>query len=388
MAEPARFPTPRPRKPPVTPAETPASPGPVEPPGSRTQGLSRLPRDELLALAERDLPSMDELLAIRMQDLPRLPRDELLALTERDLPAIDDLAPPDFMFQDQVTIYTMLALWQGLEHHPDTYVASYAPVYATGRPDESGQVRPVWVVPDIVVSFGVGNHNRVSYVVWKEGKPPEFVMEFASPSTWRRDRDEKPALYESLGVREYFLFDPVGGLLEPRLQGHVLRDGRYRPMRLERLPNGERGLRSEVLGLWAYPEGPGQTLRWHDPVTGKDLEDHHELRHARKAAEARAAEETAARETAEARAAEETAARETAEARAAEETAAREAAEAWAAEETAAREAVEARAAEETAAREAAEARVVEAVAARTAAEEELADLRAQVRRLRNESGP
>ena len=110
MAEPARFPTPRPRKPPVTPAETPASPGPVEPPGSRTQGLSRLPRDELLALAERDLP------------------------------AIDDLAP-----------------------------------------------------------------------------------------------------YESLGVSEYSLFDPVGGLLEPRLQGHVLRDGRYRPMRLERLPNGERG---------------------------------------------------------------------------------------------------------------------------------------------------
>ena len=50
------LPDPPSRKPPVTPAETPASPGPVEPPGSRTQGLSRLPRDELLALAERDLP--------------------------------------------------------------------------------------------------------------------------------------------------------------------------------------------------------------------------------------------------------------------------------------------------------------------------------------------
>ena len=125
--------------------------------------------------------------------------------------------------------------------------------------------------PDVLVAFGVGSHRRRSYAIWQEGKPPEFVMEIASVSTWRRDRDEKPAIYESLGVREYFLYDPVGGRLEPRLQGHVLRDGRYRPLRPERLPNGERGLRSETLGLWAYLQGPEQALRWHDPVTGKDL---------------------------------------------------------------------------------------------------------------------
>ena len=128
--------------------------------------------------------------------------------------------------------------------------------------------------PDVLVAFGVGSHRRRSYAIWKEGKPPEFVMEIASVSTWRRDRDEKPAIYESLGVREYFLYDPVGGRLEPRLQGHVLRDGRYRPLRPERLANGERGLRSETLGLWAYLQGPEQALRWHDPVTGKDLEDY------------------------------------------------------------------------------------------------------------------
>ena len=85
-------------------------------------------------------------------------------------------------------------------------------------------------------------------------------------------------------MREYFLYDPVGGRLEPRLQGHVLRDGRYRPLRPERLPNGERGLRSETLGLWAYLQGPEQALRWHDPVTGKDLEDYDEVQAAREAA--------------------------------------------------------------------------------------------------------
>ena len=49
------------------------------------------------------------------------------------------------------------------------------------------------------------------------------------------------------------------------------------------LPNGERGLRSEVLGLVADvaerkpPSGPGRTwvlkMRWHDPATGADITD-------------------------------------------------------------------------------------------------------------------
>ena len=146
-------------------------------------------------------------------------------------------------------------------------------------------------------------------------------------------------------MREYFLYDPVGGRLEPRLQGHVLREGRYRPLRPERLANGERGLRSETLGLWAYLQGPEQALRWHDPETGKDLEDYDEVHDSREAAEARAAEEAAAREAA------------------------------------------EARAAEAAAAREAAEARTAEAAAAREAAEEELAELRARVRRLQRKPG-
>ena len=49
------------------------------------------------------------------------------------------------------------------------------------------------------------------------------------------------------------------------------------------LPNGKRGVRSEVLGLVAYvakrkpPPAPGNTwalaMRWHDPATGKDIPD-------------------------------------------------------------------------------------------------------------------
>ena len=277
-------------------------------------------------------PSAHELFAQRMQDLPRLPsRAALLALTEHDLPNIDDLPTPDSMLQDEAMYYTVLALKRALRHHQGVYVGGCTLVYDTGRPGEDGWVSPVWIVPDTVVAFGVGSHARSSYVVWREGKPPEFVMEYASVSTWRRDRDEKPARYESLGVSEYFLYDPVGGLLEPRLQGHVLNKGRYRALRPERLPNGERGLRSEVLGLWAYLQGSHEALRWHDPATRRDLEDHEEVHDARDAAEAGLAEAAVARE--------------------------------------------------------AAEAELAEAVAAREAAEAELAELRAQVPRLRRESG-
>ena len=72
-----------------------------------------------------------------------------------------------------------------------------------------------------------------------------------------------------MGVAEYFLFDPVGGKLDPRLRGYALRDGAYRPMPPEVLAHGERGVRSEVLGLCAYLRRPGHVLRWRDPATGR-----------------------------------------------------------------------------------------------------------------------
>ena len=50
-----------------------------------------------------------------MQDLPRLPsRAALLVLTDRDLPTTDDLPPPDFVFQDKVTFYTVPSLQRAL----------------------------------------------------------------------------------------------------------------------------------------------------------------------------------------------------------------------------------------------------------------------------------
>ncbi len=132
------------------------------------------------------------------------------------------------------------------------------------------------IAPDVLVAFGLGAHNRSTYLVWKEGKPPDWVLEVASPSTVGRDLDAKRRIYAEMGVPEYWQFDPQGGLFPlgaPRLQGLALVDGEYEPLPA-RLERGERTIRSPVLGLDLRAEGG--LIRFRDPVTGKDIRHHDE----------------------------------------------------------------------------------------------------------------
>jgi Uma2 family endonuclease len=57
--------------------------------------------------------------------------------------------------------------------------------------------------------------------------PPDILVEILSPSSVDRDRHLKHTLYARFGVREYWIVDPIRGLLEAyRLadQGYVLRE--------------------------------------------------------------------------------------------------------------------------------------------------------------------
>ena len=162
----------------------------------------------------------------------------------------------------------------------DVYVSADLLVYY-----EEGNPR-VAVAPDVFVVFGVEDHTRMNYKVWEEGKGPDFVLEVASPNTWREDVERKPGIYAGLGVREYFLFDPMGEHFTPRLQGYRLVEGRYE--RLSAVESIDRTLtmRSEVLGLELRAKG--EEMRFHDPVTGETLLSHDEEHTARRAAEVRA----------------------------------------------------------------------------------------------------
>lgn len=119
------------------------------------------------------------------------------------------------------------------------------------------------------------------------------MVEVTSSSTRNEDLDKKKNLYERLGVEEYFLFDPYGEYLSPRLQGHRLEGGRYTRI----LPETDGSLLSRVSGLLFRSEG--QNVRLIDARTGERLLWIGEMATALQEAEERARREAAARKAAE-----------------------------------------------------------------------------------------
>ena len=210
-----------------------------------------------------------------------------------------------------VMIDAIRVLSRHFARRPDVYVSGDMLMYY-----EEGTPRK-WVAPDVFVVVGADrDEDRDTYLLWREPKAPDFVLEVTSKSTRRNDQITKHTLYESLGVAEYFLFDPKAEYLNPPLQGFGLRRGRYVPLEAVQLPGGAPALYSEVLGLSLHARG--RALRLRDPATGEDLLTLEEESAARGEAEARAERESAARGEAEAHAERESAARRAAEAESAE----------------------------------------------------------------------
>ena len=178
---------------------------------------------------------------------------------------------------------------------PDVHVSGDLLMYYV-----EGDPRQV-VAPDVFVSFGLDKKRRATYLVWVEGKLPEFVMEFSSKTTYEDDLDKKMNLYASLGVQDYFLYDAEGLFLPSQLMGYTLVEGKYVPV----MGNRDGGLHSDVLNLDFYVDDEGLELddvhlelddvflRIYDPVARRWLQT---------AAEARAEQEAARAEQEAARA--------------------------------------------------------------------------------------
>ncbi len=236
------------------------------------------------------------------------------------------------------------------------------------------------LTPDLFVVRGLEALPEPSFKIWEAGRPPTFVLEVASPSTEKRDRDEKQALYASMGVEEYWRFAPKGFLQDlererVRLVGGVLQGLGYAP--LESAPDGS--IRSEVLGLDIRADEQPKTrhlLRFRDPETGQDLLTFGELQEAR-------IEEAAGRREAETKLRQEAASRREAEGKLRQEAASRREAERLQREaENRLREEAASRGKAERAQREAERAERA-ATTAKRDAEVEVARLRAQVARLK-----
>ena len=213
---------------------------------------------------------------------------------EVEYPASDGEPMAETGFHVTLIAFVLSMLRAFFRQQADVYVGSNMFVYY----EEGNNNRKF--APDVFVTFGVPGFERRSWFMWKEGKGPDVIFEFTSKGTQEEDQFTKKGLYEWLGVKEYFLFDPLDEYLKPRLQGFRLVGGVYQPISAV---NGQ--LQSELLGLTLGAEGNMLTLG--NTKTGERLLPPPELLDAyrtestaRRVAEARVAEESTARRAAEA----------------------------------------------------------------------------------------
>ena len=137
---------------------------------------------------------------------------------------------------------------------------------------EPGTFRELARYPDLLVAFGgdpAAYKASNGYIVSEQGKPPDFVLEVASPSTGQIDVGAKRDDYAALGAGEYWRFDETGEHHGAKLAGERLVDGEYVAFDIEELPGGSLRGYSPVLNLYLWWER-GE-LVFYDPATGRPI---------------------------------------------------------------------------------------------------------------------
>jgi Uma2 family endonuclease len=110
--------------------------------------------------------------------------------------------------------------------------------------------------PDFFAVLDVPKTERLSWVVWEEGKPPDVVIELLSESTFNHDKNQKKLIYQNqMRVSEYFWYDPFN---PNDFAGFDLNSGAYQQIPL----NDKNQLISKVLNL--------ALVRWEGNYRGVD----------------------------------------------------------------------------------------------------------------------
>ena len=143
--------------------------------------------------------------------------------------------PPKKRDMQQYIHYHLAAIgntvYRHFADHPNVLVSGEGYLcFDRSRPQSEGRY------PDLVVAFGV-DPDAISenngYEINDVGKPPDFVLEVASPSTGRAYYTTKRVDYAAYGVSEYWRFDYSGGQYhDAPLAGDLLVDGQYQPIEL------------------------------------------------------------------------------------------------------------------------------------------------------------
>ena len=163
------------------------------------------------------------------------------------------------MGQNEIHFALLTDLVQMLENflaaRPDAHVSGDIMFYY-----EEGKPK-TFVAPDVMVCFGIDKQPRRVYQLWKEKAVPAVIIEIVSESTWQKDITTKFALYQRLGVGEYFVYDPERDYLPEPLMAFYLENGEYR--RIE--PEGGRVF-SPALNLELVDDGMTLRLFNHETI--------------------------------------------------------------------------------------------------------------------------
>ena len=173
------------------------------------------------------------------------------------------MAESDLHRDIMLDVIFMLRQWFARQSD-DVYVSGNILVYyVEGDPRRS-------VSPDALVIKGVRQYRRRVVKLWEEGHAPGVVFEVTSSSTRREDTGRKHRLYAELGVREYYMYDPTGDYLDPRLQAWVLAEHTANGPAYREMPllTEEPGYRSPELGLEVRLRRDG-SLGLRDPASGE-----------------------------------------------------------------------------------------------------------------------
>ena len=210
------------------------------------------------------------------------------------LPDPPEREPEDMTSFDHLTL-------SGSVHHlvqhlgkPETTIVA-GERYVVPGPGRNTQPRRI---PDLLIAFDADPQaykENNGYIIFVQGKPPDFVLEIASPSTAEIDTVDKPKDYAALGIPEYWRFDETGHEHGVRLAGDRLVDDHYEPIPIEEIQEGILQGYSASLNLilrWDHGE-----LRWYDPATSQHIVTYDTLvRRADSEQEARLAAEARVRE--------------------------------------------------------------------------------------------
>ncbi len=169
-------------------------------------------------------------------------------------PETADSIMPEGILHFLLSVRLTSTLLTFLVNRPDVKVFGNLMLYY-----EEGEPRK-FISPDLMICFGLKESPTSVYKLWETQIVPAVVVEFASETTWFNDVSNKLAIYQRLGVQEYYVYDIEYKHLPAPLTAYRLESGVLTEIEVQ---NGR--ILSESLGLEFVDTG--ETLRLYNPET-------------------------------------------------------------------------------------------------------------------------